>query len=138
MATNDYRHLNPGANEALADWIVADNGIGQRSFVYHQNRYPVASGNYGLALDEGSSVTTFFATQTPGVLNLRLNMTWATGCQLLSAGTAEGHRRWPGGREFYRAGQRLPLFRHVTRVRGQLYRRVGESLLYAGKSADDR
>lgn len=80
MATNDYRYLNPGANEALADWIVADNGIGQRSFVYHQNRYPVASGNYGLALNEGSSVTTTFVTQAPGVLNLRLNMTWATGC----------------------------------------------------------
>lgn len=80
MATNDYRHLNPGVNAALADWVVADNGIGQRSFVYHQNRYPVATGNYGLALDEGSSVTASFTTQAAGILNLSLNMTWANGC----------------------------------------------------------
>ncbi len=80
MSTNDYRYLTPGENEALANWIVTDNGIGQLSFVYHQNRYPVASGNFGLALSEGSSITTTFSTQTSGVLNLSLNMTWANGC----------------------------------------------------------
>lgn len=79
-AVDDFRFLNPGANEALADWIVADNGIGQRSFVYHQNRYPVASGNYGLALDEGSSIAASFTATAAGLLNLSLNMTWANGC----------------------------------------------------------
>lgn len=80
LATDDYRYLDSGSNTALADWIVADNGIGQRSFVYHQHRYAVAAGYYGLALDEGTSVTTSFTTSSAGLLNLSLHMTWANGC----------------------------------------------------------
>lgn len=78
LQTNNYRYLNTGANAALADWIVADNNIGQRSFIYHDSRYAVSSGHYGVALDEGTSITSGFNTQRGGRLDLSLNMTWAS------------------------------------------------------------
>ena len=79
-AGDDFRFLNSGTNSALADWIVADNGVGQLSYIYHQQRYPVAEGNYGLTLSEGSSISASFQAPFSGLLNFGLNLTWSSEC----------------------------------------------------------
>ena len=78
----NFRYLEPGVNSTLADWIVSDNGIGPKSYIYHSSRYNVTSGNYALTLSEGSSVATGFFAARNTTFDLALNLTWSTGCSI--------------------------------------------------------
>jgi PEP-CTERM motif len=56
--SDNFRFLANGDFTTVANWTVADDGIGEMPYVFHRTRYGVHDGDYAVALNQGSAIST--------------------------------------------------------------------------------